>query len=210
MGFLKRRALGGSRVPRVQLTFSAPVLLTLCLLSGALLFSAKFSHEAMSLLPLSYYRWDRLTANHLRLLSWPLAHTGFPHFFHNYKMILLLGAPVEGHFGSRIMAWLCFLTSVVCALFHWCMTTNKALMGASGILYMLIGLHTVSGAGGVEIVGKGVKVPVTFVLVCVMFLAEEVWLVGTRDDQVSHLTHVVGGVVGVVWGYRWNNKKKRA
>ena len=83
-------------VPRVQFTFSSPVLLTLCLISGGLLFSAKFSHEAMSLLPLSYYRWDRPTVGHLRLLSWPLAHADFQHFFHNYKMILLLGAPVEG------------------------------------------------------------------------------------------------------------------
>ena len=83
-------------------------------------------------------------------------------------------------------------------------------MGASGILYMLIGLHTVSGAGGVEMTKTGgVKVPLTFVLVCCMFLAEELWLGGTKDDKVSRLTHVAGGVVGVVWGYCWNNKKKK-
>ena len=49
----------------------------------------------------------------------------------------------------------------------------------------------------------------TMLLVVALYLGSEIADGLTRTDNVSHLTHIVGGVCGIVFGFRLARAKKR-
>lgn len=68
------------------------------------------------------------------------------------------------------------------------------LLGASGIVFMCILLSSLSGM-------RGGAIPLTLILVAVFYLGGE-WLDAvTVQDNVSHLTHIVGGLCGAILGF---------
>ena len=69
-----------------------------------------------------------------------------------------------------------------------------ALLGASGIVFMCILLSSLSGM-------HGGAIPLTLILVAVFYLGGE-WIDAvTVQDNVSHLTHIVGGLCGAILGF---------
>ncbi|GMH55905.1 hypothetical protein TrLO_g15803 [Triparma laevis f. longispina] len=185
---------------QLSLTFRSPLLLTFTFLSLLpTLFNLK---DTLSLLPLKFYP-SYPTTRWLRLVTWPCAHMDSHHFFHNFKMILLLGPATEEKYGSVVLGVLMLVNTLACCCFHFIFSQNTSVIGASGILFMLIGLNICNTYAG------GKSIPLTFLLTCLMFLGEELWLASTRDDRVSRMTHVSGGVVGVVAGIFWNRRKKK-
>ena len=67
------------------------------------------------------------------------------------------------------------------------------LLGASGIVYMLIFLASTSGSRPGEI-------PLTLVAVAVLYLTQEILGGLFTGSDISHLTHIVGGICGAVMG----------
>ena len=76
---------------------------------------------------------------------------------------------------------------------------RSALLGASGIVFMLIVLSSLSG------MSQG-TIPLTFLLVAVIYLGQEVSDALTARDNISQLTHIVGGVCGGVLGMSMRRK----
>ena len=78
---------------------------------------------------------------------------------------------------------------VQCLLF-----TNAALLGASGILFMMLLMASMGG------MSSG-KIPLTMILVAVFYLGGEIRTAMAVRDSISRLTHVIGGVCGAALGF---------
>ena len=86
-------------------------------------------------------------------------------------------------------------------LSHNLLFPNTHLLGASGVVFAFILLTSFTGFREGEI-------PLTFILVAVIYLGEQIWTAVTVRDNVSNLTHIIGGLVGGVAGYLLNREKK--
>lgn len=179
---------------KIVFSFNAPAVLCFALLSLAALGLSILTGGTSSRLVFSVYRssfFHPLT--YVRLLCHVLGHTSFSHYVSNMALILALGPIVEERYGSWKLLFMFAVTAVVSGLFHIFFGGGSMLMGASGIVYMLIFLASTSGA-------RGGDIPLTLVAVAALYLTQEIMGgLFTRSD-ISHLTHIVGGVCGAVMG----------
>ena len=72
--------------------------------------------------------------------------------------------------------------------------TNKRILGASGIVFMLIVLSSFVNI-------EAGKIPVTLVLICLFYIINEVRDGLFKKDNVSHLGHLLGALCGIVFGF---------
>jgi membrane associated rhomboid family serine protease len=133
------------------------------------------------------------------LISHTLGHAGIEHLIGNLTFILLIGPIVEEKYGSKLTLVMIVVTALVTGLLN-VLLFNTGLMGASGIVFMLIILVSFTNSRNGEI-------PVTFILVALLFIGKEV-LAALHEDQVSQFAHIIGGVCGGVFGYLGSRKKK--
>jgi membrane associated rhomboid family serine protease len=66
-------------------------------------------------------------------------------------------------------------------------------MGASGIVFMMIAMASLSGM-------KNGCIPITLVLVLLLYLGGEIVDGITLKDNISQLSHIVGGICGALLG----------
>lgn len=85
------------------------------------------------------------------------------------------------------------VTALAAGLFHIFFGGSGALLGASGLVYMLIFLASTSGSHGGEI-------PLTLVAVAALYVTQEIMGGLFSAGNISHLSHIVGGVCGAVMG----------
>lgn len=182
------------RKPTIKLQYNAPVVLTFALLSfGALLLGNAtggwtttkfFSVYRSSLAELYTYP---------RFFLHVLGHANFSHYIGNMMMILVIGPPLEERYGSHSLFWAIVLTALVSGLVQWLLFPGTALLGASGIVFMMIVMSSLSG------MSSGC-IPLTFIAVLVLYIGGEIVDGITLADNVSQLTHIIGGLCGAVLG----------
>ena len=181
--------------PTLKLSYNAPVALTFALFSLVALILAGMTDGWSTQQLFSVYRAplsDPLTW--VRFFTHVLGHSGYQHYIGNIVLILVLGPNLEDRFGSWNVLWAILLTALISGLVQWFFFPGSALLGASGIVFMMILL---SSFGGVR---NGV-IPITLILVAVCYLGGEVWDAIFKDDNVSQLTHIIGGLCGTVLGF---------
>jgi membrane associated rhomboid family serine protease len=127
-----------------------------------------------------------------------LGHEGLNHIIGNLTFILLLGPLLEWKYGSKKLITLMLITAVVTGLLNK-LFFNTGLIGASGIVFLLIILSSFANYE------KG-KIPLTFVLVFVLFVGKEV-IASYETDNVSQFAHIIGGVVGGIAGFILSRKQ---
>ena len=71
---------------------------------------------------------------------------------------------------------------------------GSALLGASGIVFMMIVLSSLAGM-------REGAIPLTLILVVILYLGGEVVDAVAAQDSVSQLTHIVGGLCGAALGF---------
>ena len=76
---------------------------------------------------------------------------------------------------------------------------NVALCGASGVVFAFILLTSFTSFRNGEI-------PLTFILVAIVFLGQQVYEGVFLQDNISNLSHVIGGIIGAIVGYKLNKK----
>ena len=76
---------------------------------------------------------------------------------------------------------------------HFLFFPNPALLGASGIVFMMIVLSSLSGM-------KNGSIPITLILVLLLYVGGEIVNGFVLQDNISQLTHIVGGVCGALLG----------
>jgi membrane associated rhomboid family serine protease len=74
---------------------------------------------------------------------------------------------------------------------------SEGLMGASGVVFMLILLSSFTNNRG--------GIPLTFVLVVVLFLGKEI-VAAFGEDNVSQFAHIIGGALGGLFGFIWEKR----
>lgn len=182
---------------KIIFSFNAPAVLCFALVSLGALGLSMLSGGASDRLVFSVYKSSFLSPlTYVRLLCHVMGHTSFTHYVSNMALILALGPIVEERYGSFRLLLMFAVTAVVSGLFHMFLGSG-ALMGASGIVYMLIFLASTSGSRGGEI-------PLTLVAVAALYLTQEILGGLFSADNISHLSHIIGGVCGAVMGLFWH------
>lgn len=179
---------------KIIFTFNAPAVLCFAIASLIALGLGYLTGGASNTMVFSFYRssfFNPLT--YVRLFCHVLGHTSFTHYVTNMALILALGPIVEERYGSWRVIFMFAITALVSGLFHIFFGSNTALMGASGIVYMLIFLASTAGSRGGEI-------PLTLVAVAALYLTQEILGGLFSTGNISHLSHIVGGVCGAVMG----------
>jgi hypothetical protein len=93
------------------------------------------------------------------------------------------------------------VTALVTGLVHFIFFPGSALMGASGVVFMLIVLSSFT-----EMKKDGI--PVTLILVVIFYLGSEIADAIFNRDNVSQLTHIVGGLCGMFFGFSFRGRKR--
>ncbi len=188
---------------KLKITFNSPFVLgfalacTLVTLLGALTGETStarlFSTYASSLSdPLMY----------LRLFTHVLGHAGFSHLIGNMAYILLLGPLLEEKYGWKELLAVTLVTAFITGLFHNIFFPRTMLLGASGVVFAFILLTSFTEFREGEI-------PMTFLLVALIYLGQQIWDGITVRDNVSNISHIIGGLIGSGAGWLLNQRQRK-
>ena len=86
-------------------------------------------------------------------------------------------------------------------MLHFLLSPHTALLGASGIVFMLIMLGSLSGM-------RDGKIPLTLLLVGALYLGQEVYAMVFVRNNVANLMHIVGGLCGTAFGFLLGGRRK--
>ena len=145
-------------------------------------------------LPVSVYRaslTDPLT--YVRFFGHVLGHAGYAHYIGNMTLLLVIGPPLEERYGSLPLLECIAMTALISGLVQFIFFPGTALLGASGIVFMLIILSSISGAS------EG-RIPLTLIFVYIIYIGGEIADGVLQADNISQLTHIIGGTCGGVFG----------
>lgn len=189
--------------PVLKIQYDSPVVLTFALLSLAALLLNSWTNGASNTEVFSVYRsslTDPLT--YVRMFCHVLGHADFSHFVSNICLILVLGPVVERYYGSVELLVSIVITALASGIIHFVFFPQAALLGASGIVFMMIFLASISGFS------RG-TVPISLILVAILYLGQEIYSMVHYTDNVSHITHVIGGVCGIICGACMGKKGRK-
>lgn len=189
-------------MPR-KITYNAPVVLTFSLLALVVLllgdatagtFTAKFFTLKFTAFsdPLLY----------LRLFTYVLGHADWSHYSGNMMLLLLTGPMLEEKYGSKQLLTVVIFTAITTGIVHLIFLPNVAVLGASGIVFAFILLASMTGSGERQI-------PLTLIVVAVIYLGGEVLNGFFVNDSVSQLSHILGGAIGCGFGYAFKPKRRK-
>jgi len=177
-----------------KVKFNSPVILGFSLICAGVFLLNKFSGD--TLMPF-FAVGNRIDINNpfsvFTLVSHVFGHISWDHLLGNLSFILLIGPIVEEKYSSFQMALMMFATALVTGILN-VLFFHTGLLGASGIVFMLILLVSFTNVQSGEI-------PITFILVALLFVGKEL-LQSVRADQVSQFAHIIGGACGSFFGFR--------
>ncbi len=181
--------------------YNAPVILTFTLISAAALLLGYLTNGWTSMYVFSVYRSRLLDPmQYVRLVTHIFGHANYAHYIGNFTIILLIGPMLEEKYGSQDILEMIAVTAVITGIVQVIFFPNTALLGASGIAFMLILLSSFANYR------KG-KIPVTLILVALIFLSGEIIDGLTKSDNISHLAHIIGGLCGTLFGWAITKEK---
>lgn len=186
----------------MRITYNSPAVLTFTLICTAVMLLDDFTMHGLTRSLFTVYPDMELAdpVTYFRLVSHAAGHAGWGHLVSNLTLILLLGPMLEEKYGSQKLLIMMFITALVTGI----LTTtlfNAGLLGASGIVFMYIILSSLTNF-------RSGQVPLTFILVVLLFLGNEV-VTSFEDDNISQFAHIIGGVCGSVFGYSTGNGKNQ-
>ncbi len=181
--------------PFRKIQYNSPVVLNFALLSLLALVLGKLTGGWTTAKLFCVYRSslsDALT--YPRFFLHVFGHSGWAHFSGNMLLMLVIGPQLEERYGSRDLMISMAVTAFVTGLVQWLFFPGTALMGASGIVFMMILMASMGG-------GRSGGIPLTLILVALFYIGGEIATALTVADNVSQLSHVIGGVCGAVLGF---------
>ena len=186
---------------KFKITFNSPVILgfaALCFLAMVLNFVTRGASN--NFLFMTYHSSLLNPMTYVRFFTHVLGHTGWDHFIGNMSYILLLGPMLEEKYGSAKIIEVIGITAVVTGIFNYIVFWNVALCGASGVVFAFILLTSFTSFREGEL-------PVTVILVALIYIGQQVYEGIFLRDNVSNMSHIIGGLVGAAAGYKLNKKR---
>lgn len=184
---------------KLRVTYNAPVVLTFALAAVVVFILTKTVDDSIRWF-VAYPRLDRTQA-YAGLFTHILGHANWQHLISNFMLILLLGPILEERHGSVPLLVMILLTALITGLAN-LLFSDGVLLGASGVVFMMILLASMANVRGGEI-------PLTFIAVAVIYMGGEI-IHAFRDDQVSQMAHLVGGIAGAAFGFILAGAKSKA
>lgn len=182
----------------MKIVFNSPVILLFSLLCTLVLALNMSSADAfMYLFSVGNTIDTSNPIEYFRLFSHVLGHASIDHLIGNLTFILLLGPIIEEKYGSIKTLIMILVTAVITGILN-ILFFDTGLLGASGVVFMLILLVSFTNVRSGEI-------PITFILVALLFIGKEVWM-SLGSDNVSQFAHIIGGICGSIFGF---NSAKR-
>ena len=198
----QKEKCGTNMKKKFRISVNAPVVLGFVLLCLCATVAGVVTNHGLTQMFFSVYRGSLLDPlTYVRLFTHVLGHGGFDHFIGNAMYLLLMGPMLEEKYGTKVLLKVILFTAVVTGIIHIVLFGSAALCGASGVVFAFIVLSSFTAF-------KEGEIPLTFILVVILFIGKEFYNGFTVIDNVSNLTHILGGVVGSVAGYKLNRKKK--
>ncbi len=179
----------------MRLQYNSPIVLSFALICAGLMgLTELVGHDFM-------VQWFSVPArghfsggnplHWFRLFSHVFGHGSWSHLLGNMTFILLLGPMLEEKFKNSLLIMM-VLTAGITGILN-VLIFPSALMGASGIVFMMILLSSFSNQ-------KSNSIPLTFVLVAMLFLTREFANV-FANNRISEFAHILGGVMGSLFGF---------
>lgn len=123
------------------------------------------------------------------------------HFIGNASYLLLLGPMLEEKYGSKELVEVIGITAVITGLLNYIFFWNVGLCGASGVVFAFIILASFTRFRTKEI-------PFSFILVAIIFIGNQIYEGFTYNDNIAHVQHIMGGLIGAGMGYKLNKNRQ--
>ena len=185
---------------KFKITFNAPVVLAIVAVSFVATLLGYLTGDITSKVLFTTYRsalWSPMTW--IRAFTHIFGHADWAHFVGNMSYLLLLGPMREEKYGSKTIAGVVAITAFSTSLVNYILFPNVMLCGASGVVFAFILLSSFTSF-------KQDEIPLTFILVAVFFIGQQILEGVFVRDNVSNLSHIIGGIVGGFLGYAFNVK----
>ena len=186
---------------RVKISFNSPVILGFTIICFVALVLGYVTKDASTNALFSVYRSSLLNPlTYVRLVGHIFGHANWEHFIGNIMLILIVGPLLEEKYGSSNVIFVILTTAIVTGLVNCILFPHTRLLGASGVVFAFVLLSSFTSI-------KEGEIPLTFILVAIIYLGQQVYDGIFIRDNVSNLTHIIGGIVGASLGYIMNKGK---
>lgn len=182
----------------LSISFNSPVILSFTIICGITLLLNQITGGASNDKFFSVYHssfHDPLT--YFRMIGHVLGHANLEHFVGNFMMILIVGPLLEEKYGSQDIFVVILVTALVTGLANYFFFPRYQVLGASGVVFALILLSSFTSF-------KNGTIPLTFILVAILYIGKQVWSTIAITDNISNFSHIVGGCVGGILGFFMN------
>ena len=189
------------REQRLKISFNSPVVLGFTVVCFAALILSMMTGGKANHLFFSVYRSSLMSPlTYIRFVGHVFGHAGWEHFLGNIMLILVVGPLLEEKYGSANLLFVVLATALVTGIANFALFPRVQLLGASGVVFALILLSSFTSI-------KEGEIPLTFILVAALYIGQQIYQGIFVNDNVSNLTHILGGVVGAGLGYVMNKDK---
>ena len=188
---------------KFRITLNAPVILGFSALCLLVLGLNQLTNGWTNSHLFTVYRSSMLDPlTYIRIWGHVLGHADWSHFIGNITLILIVGPLLEEKYGSADILVVMVVTALVTGIAHIIFFPHTGLLGASGIVFALILLSSITSL-------KSGEIPLTFILVAIIYIGGEIYQGIFVQDNISNLTHILGGVVGSGLGFFMNSNKAK-
>ncbi|MBN1880489.1 rhomboid family intramembrane serine protease [bacterium] len=185
----------------MRIKYNSPVILTFTLVSTGVLILDRITGLRMTetfFIVRPSFSFNNII-DYFRMFSHIAGHADWSHLIGNVSLILLIGPILEEKYGSIAILEMILFTAFITGLLN-VLLFNTGLMGASGIVFMLILLSSFTNI-------RSGDVPLTFILVAVLYLTREFVGIFARD-QISQFAHILGGLAGAGFGFVYCRERR--
>ena len=168
---------------KLKISFNSPVILGFVILSFIVFVMDVITGGLSTRFFFSVYRSSFISPlTYIRFFGHVLGHANLDHFLGNIMLILVIGPMLEEKYGSANILFVILATALVTGLVHFFVFPSSGLLGASGVVF-------------------------AFILVAILYIGDQIYQGFFMQDNISNLTHILGGIVGAFLGYIMNKGK---
>lgn len=185
-----------------KIDYNSPIVLSFVIISFISLILGYVTGGLSTKLLFTVYRSSFLSPlTYVRLFGHVLGHADASHFIGNMTLFLVIGPMLEEKYGSKNLLLMIIMTALITGLIEIVLFPNNGLLGASGIVFMMIILSSVTSV-------KSGTIPLTMILVAFFYLGSQIITGLFVRDNISQMCHIIGGILGGVYGLVWKPTKR--
>lgn len=190
-----------SNSKRLRISFNAPAVLSFAIICLVVQVLNILTHGASNRAVFSVYRSSFLDPlAYVRCVGHVFGHADWDHLIGNMMYLLILGPMLEEKYGTSNIIFIMLATALVTGIINMIFFPYVRLLGASGIVFAMILLSSITTT-------KEHTIPVSFILVALIYIGQQVYEGIFTVDNISHMAHIAGGIVGSILGFVMNKYK---